>query len=158
MLTPAANRVGVKRQRRQRQKAAVGPARAGDAPRVGQAVVDQETRAVGDVVDGAEPLFLVVGVDECAAETAGAADIRRQHADPVVDQAGEDLAVAGPGLALRTTVQVDNRAPGPFPAADRYSHAFRLNPSRAVIVSGAVAAENPGMTGPRLGSRSIGSH
>src|ERR1700733_4105344 len=40
----------------------------------------------------------------------------------------------------------------------RYSHAFSLNPSRAVIVSGRVPAAEAGRIGPRLGSRSIGSH
>ena len=59
-----------------------------------------------------EPLLLVVGVDEGPAQAAGAADVRRQHGDPVSDQPREDLAVAGPGLAFRPAVQVDNGAPG----------------------------------------------
>ena len=62
---------------------------------------------------------------------------------------------AGPGLPDR---RAGTPAPPALPAGGRYSHAFRLNPSRAVIVSGAVPAENPGTTGPRLGSRSIRSH
>jgi len=56
--------IRVKRHRRHRQVAAVGPARAGDPPRVGQLIVHQEAHAVGYIVDGREPLFLVVGVHE----------------------------------------------------------------------------------------------
>src|SRR5246500_187007 len=40
----------------------------------------------------------------------------------------------------------------------RYNHAFSFSPSRAVIVSGRGPAEEAGRIGPRLGSRSIGSH
>ena len=93
MLIPAANRSRMKRQRRQRQVAAVRPARASDAVWVREAVVNQEARAVGDIIDGGEPVFLVVGVHECPPKSTRAADIRRKHSDSVIDQPGEKMSL-----------------------------------------------------------------
>ena len=63
-----------------------------------------------------------------AAESARAADVRRQHRDPGVEQLREDLAVAGPRLALGTAVQVHQRARAGAPAGGRYSHAVKRHP------------------------------
>src|ERR1700757_3972505 len=76
------------------------------------AAIDENPAGAGEVVDGREPLLLIVGVAEGPAKSARAADIRCQHGDPVVDQMGEDLAVVGPRLAFGRAGKVNHGARG----------------------------------------------